>query len=161
MLGNLKLKSTNPFQWPKLYGNYLTDPDNHDLKTLMASIRETQRIISMPSFQKYGVKIHDIPLPGCEGHTFDSDEYWECAIRHVTSSSFHQTTTCKMGPSSDPEAVVDHKLRVYGISNLRVADTSVIPIPLTGDTNVPAYMVGEKTADIVKSDWISKKAGLG
>lgn len=107
----------------------------------------------MPSMQKYGAKIHEIKIPGCEAHDFNTDEYWECALRHVTATIYHQCTTCKMGPADDPEAVVDHKLRVYGVSNLRVADTSVIPMPITGHTNVPAYMVGEKLADLIKFDW--------
>jgi choline dehydrogenase len=58
-----------------------------------------------------------------------------------------------MGPKTDPEAVVDNELRVYGISNLRVADTSVIPLPLTAHTNVPAYMIGEKAADLINKYW--------
>lgn len=114
----------------------------------------------MPSMQKYGAKPYDTKIPGCEGHVFDTDEYWECALRHVTATLHHQVATCKMGPSSDPEAVVDHKLRVYGISNLRVADTSIIPMPVTAHTNVPAFMVGEKCADMIKADWENAESSL-
>lgn len=58
-----------------------------------------------------------------------------------------------MGPPDDPEAVVDHKLKVYGVKRLRVVDTSIIPAPPTAHTNVPAYMVGEKAADMIKDEW--------
>ncbi|XP_060533574.1 glucose dehydrogenase [FAD, quinone]-like [Cylas formicarius] len=152
-VGYLRLKSKNPYHWPKFYPNYFTDAENHDIKTFVASIREIQRINEMPSFQKYGSLQYDKVLPGCERHTFDTDEYWECALRHITPTLHHQVSTCKMGPSNDPEAVVDNKLKVYGIKNLRVADTSVIPLPLTAHTNIPAYMVGEKASDLIKMEW--------
>lgn len=58
-----------------------------------------------------------------------------------------------MGPEDDPEAVVDAKLHVYGVENLRVADTSVIPLPVTAHTAEPAYMIGEKASDLIKERW--------
>ncbi|KAJ8931332.1 hypothetical protein NQ314_015740 [Rhamnusium bicolor] len=151
--GYIKLKSKNPFHWPKFYANFFTDPDNHDMKTFIAAIREIQRINGSPSLQKYGATLVTTPIPGCENHIFDSDDYWECAIRTITGTLYHQVATCKMGPSSDPEAVVNAKLQVYGIKNLRVADTSIIPLPLTAHTAEPAYMIGEKASDIIKEHW--------
>lgn len=58
-----------------------------------------------------------------------------------------------MGPQHDTEAVVDSNLRVYGVKQLRVADISVIPLPITAHTVLPAYMIGEKAADLLKSTW--------
>lgn len=92
---------------------------------------------------------------GCENFEFDSDPYWECALRSMTSTLHHQISTCKMGPPDDAEAVVDHRLRVYGIKNLRVVDTSVIPVTLSAHTSAPGMMIGEKAADIIKEDWDS------
>ncbi|CAG9864662.1 unnamed protein product [Phyllotreta striolata] len=89
----------------------------------------------------------------CESKEFDSDEYWECALRTVIGSLWHQVSTCKMGPAEDPEAVVDHRGKVHGITKLRIADTSIIPLPLTAHTTAPAYMIGEKIADLIKEEW--------
>ncbi|CAG9770842.1 unnamed protein product [Ceutorhynchus assimilis] len=151
--GYLKLKSSNPFHWPKFYPQYFTDKYNEDIKTFIASIRKIIEITKMPALQKYGSRLYDKPMPGCERYIFNSDPYWECALRTITPTLHHQVSTCKMGPATDPEAVVDHKLRLHGIKNLRVADTSIIPLPLSAHTNIPAIMIGEKTADIIKEDW--------
>nr|CAI5856041.1 unnamed protein product [Callosobruchus analis] len=89
----------------------------------------------------------------CERYSFDSDQYWECAIRTIPTSIYHPMGTCRMGPEKDKEAVVDSHLRVYGIKSLRVADMSVAPRTVSGHTVAPAYMIGEKGADIIKKDW--------
>jgi len=151
--GYLKLKSKNPFHWPKFHPRYLTDKNNEDVKTFIAAIRQVNEIIKMPALQKYGAKLYDKPMPGCERHTFNSDSYWECALRTLSPTVHHQVSTCKMGPAEDPEAIVDSRLKVHGIKNLRVVDTSIIPLPLSAHTNIPSIMVGEKAADIIKEDW--------
>lgn len=148
--GYLKLKSNNPYDWPKFYGNYLSDPENSDVKTMIASIREIIALSQTKAFQKYGSKLYDVPLKGCEMHEFNSDNYWECAIRLIATTLHHQVGTCKMGPKTDPMAVVDNKCRIHGIKNLRVVDTSVIPFALTAHTNAPSYMIGEKIAYEIK-----------
>lgn len=60
-----------------------------------------------------------------------------------------------MGPAWDKEAVVDPRLRVYGVSGLRVVDASIMPTIPSGNTNAPAIMVGEKGADLIKQDWLA------
>lgn len=94
-----------------------------------------------------------ILFSGCESHTFNSDVYWECAIRHVSSTLYHQIGTCKMGPPNDTKSVVDPELKVIGIKNLRVVDVSIMPTPIAGHTSLPAYMIGEKVADMIKNTW--------
>ncbi|XP_063930092.1 glucose dehydrogenase [FAD, quinone]-like isoform X1 [Zophobas morio] len=151
--GYMRLKSRNPYDPPLCYGNYFSDPEGRDIKTLLAAIRYVQRMSQTTSFQRFGSKLYDALIPGCEGFVFDSDEYWFCALRSLTMSAFHQTGTCKMGPKSDEEAVVDERLRVYGIRGLRVIDASVIPVTLSGHMSAPCVMIGEKGADMIKQDW--------
>lgn len=146
--GFLHLASANPYDPPLLHGNYFTDP--RDLTTLLASIRYIQKLAQTSAFQKFGSKIHDIPIPTCQNHVFDSDEYWICALRTLTTTLHHQIATCKMGP----DGVVDSRLRVHGVKGLRVVDSSIIPVTLSAHTNAPSVMVGEKGADLVKEDWV-------
>ncbi|CAG9824318.1 unnamed protein product, partial [Phaedon cochleariae] len=151
-VGYIELRSKNPMDSPRFYTNYFSDPENHDVKTFIAGIREAQRISQSPALQKYAATLVSTPVPGCESITFNTDQYWECCLRTIIGSEYHQTATCRMGPQGDPQAVVDARLRVHGINKLRVADTSVIPITISGHTVAPAYMIGEKGADIIKED---------
>lgn len=149
--GYLKLKSANPFDDPKLYGNYLAHPK--DVATLIAAIRYIIKLVDTPAFQKYGAKLHSKKFPNCDQYEFGSYDYWECAVRTITATLHHQIATCKMGPASDPNAVVDPELRVYGVNKLRVVDSSVIPKTIVAHTNAPAIMIGEKAADMIKQSW--------
>lgn len=149
--GNLKLRSKNPFDDPKLHGNYLTHPK--DVATMIAAIRYIIKLTESPPFQKYGAKLYRKKFPNCNQYEFDSDNYWECAIRTITSTLHHQIATCKMGPATDPDAVVDPELRVHGVNKLRVVDSSVIPRTIVAHTNAPAIMIGEKAADMIKYSW--------
>lgn len=79
--------------------------------------------------QRFGSRLHKIPFPACRHLPIESDEYWECSIRQFTFTIYHPTGTCKMGPSYDEGSVVDARLRVYGVTGLRVIDASVY-VPL-------------------------------
>ncbi|XP_028043361.1 glucose dehydrogenase [FAD, quinone]-like [Bombyx mandarina] len=149
--GRIELKNKNPFSHPRMYGNYLTHPK--DVATFIAAIRHVQALVATPPFQKLGAKIHKAPYPTCRDIPFDSDEYWECAIRTLTATLHHQIATCRMGPNNDSLAVVDPELRVYGIEKLRVVDSGVIPRTISAHTNAPAMMIAEKAADMIKATW--------
>ncbi|XP_049879233.1 glucose dehydrogenase [FAD, quinone]-like [Pectinophora gossypiella] len=150
-VGYLELKDNNPFSYPRMYGNYLTDP--RDMATFIAAIRHIQALAATAPFQKYGLQVHPARFPSCRGVVFDSDEYWECAVRTLTATLHHQIATCRMGPVGDPLAVVDPELRVHGVYRLRVVDSSVIPRTVSAHTNAPAIMIGEKAADMIKYAW--------
>jgi choline dehydrogenase-like flavoprotein len=79
-----------------------------------------------------------------------SDAYFECVARAVPNQVYHDVGTCRMGPAGAPNVVVDPELRVHGVWNLRVADASIMPEIVSGNTNAPTIMIGEKAADMIK-----------
>jgi choline dehydrogenase-like flavoprotein len=149
--GVIRLKSANPFKHPYIDPNYFSDP--FDLATLREGVKIAVKLSEMKAFKAFGTRIHNIPMPGCEHLQFASDEYWECCIRHFSMTIYHPVGTTKMGPETDHEAVVDPRLRVYGVAGLRVIDASVMPTIASGNTNAPVIMIGEKGADLIKEDW--------
>lgn len=92
-------------------------------------------------------------IPACAEFGIYSDDYWRCHARYYTMTIYHPSCTCRMGPEDDPEAVVDSRLRVYGIHGLRVIDASIMPKIVSGNTNAPTIMIAEKGADMIKEDW--------
>ncbi|XP_058831439.1 glucose dehydrogenase [FAD, quinone]-like [Topomyia yanbarensis] len=148
--GQVRLKSTNPFNHPEFKYQYFED--DRDVEALVYAIQQVINITSQPAFQKLGVELYSKKVPGCEHLKFNTLKYWRCHVRTVTATFQHQVATCKMGPSSDPEAVVDPRLRVHGIKHLRVADVGIIPDSPTGHTSAHSFVIGEKAADLIKED---------
>lgn len=149
--GRIILPDANPRSKPLIFANYLSHPD--DVKTLVDGVQKIMDIIQMPSFKAMGTKLHTIPIPACEPLGFGSRAYWECQARHFTFTIYHYSGTAKMGPKNDKTAVVDSRLRVYGVKRLRVIDASIMPMIPAGHTNTPTYMIAEKGADMIKEDW--------
>ncbi|CAH1163177.1 unnamed protein product [Phaedon cochleariae] len=148
--GSVTLHDNDPLHHPLINPNSLTDPDDQDMESLLAGIHQVLKLSHTEAFQKLGVLLNHNKVPGCEK---EKDEYWRCAIRHLSVNRGQVSGTAKMGPESDKEAVVDNKLKVRGIHKLRVADASVIPVTISGNLMAPAIMIGEKAADLVKHEW--------
>lgn len=91
----------------------------------------------------------------CGSYGYMTDDYWRCVARHYSQTIYHPVGTCKMGPYSDKMAVVDARLRLYGIKGLRVIDASIMPTIVTGNTNAPTIMIAEKASDMIKEDYLS------
>ncbi|CAB0041580.1 unnamed protein product [Trichogramma brassicae] len=149
--GRILLRSKNPYAKPRIYANYLDDPE--DVRVMVEGIRSAIQVSKTKAMQRFKSRLHDVPVYGCENFIYDSDAYWECALRTYTFTIYHHSGTCKMAPSNDSTGVVNPRLQVKGIKGLRVADASIMPTIMTGHTNIPTIMIGEKLADLVKEDW--------
>ncbi|OXU30988.1 hypothetical protein TSAR_007353 [Trichomalopsis sarcophagae] len=140
---------SNPIIYPNLFSN------EKDLKTLVAGMKLWKRVIETESFKKSGLIAVRTQAPACEKFATDDDKFFHCAAKNYVQAFYHPVGTCKMGPSTDPEAVVDSRLRVHGIEGLRVIDASIIPVIIRGNTNAPTIMIAEKASDLIKEDWNS------
>ncbi|KAK6190341.1 hypothetical protein SNE40_002231 [Patella caerulea] len=146
--GILRLNSTDAMQHPVIDPRYLENKE--DVDGLLRGIRFAQKLTKTKTFQSLGTEFFHKPFSPClEKSKFDSDEYWRCYIRYFTLVIYHSTGTCKMGRTEDPTTVVDPQLRVKGIHGLRVADASIMPSIVSGNTNAPCIMIGEKAADMI------------
>ena len=147
--GRITLASDRPEDRPVLHPAFLESSE--DMQTLIAGVRETRRILSMaPIAGHLGLE----RTPGVEAQ---SDHALERAIRASLSTVYHPVGTCKMGPAHDAEAVVDPKLRVYGLERLRVADASIMPNIIGGNTSAPTMMIGERLAAFVLGEELASK----
>ena len=150
--GWVKLNTADPVaNLPDVNLNFLDHPD--DLKAFTDSIRKIYRLVETEAFKKLGYKYVKPSAPKCQQYIDDNDKFYECTARNYYFAGHHPVGTCKMGPNTDPESVVDPRLRVRGMMGLRVIDASIIPDSLRGNTNAAAIMIGEKGSDMIKEDW--------
>ncbi|XP_038122043.1 glucose dehydrogenase [FAD, quinone]-like [Culex quinquefasciatus] len=149
--GSLRLKSSNPYDHPSIVTGYFSVAS--DIVVIREGIRIQQELFKTQSFQKYRAKPLKMSISACDSLLYDSDLYWECYIRHLSTTLYHPVGTAKMGSPTDPEAVVDSQLRVYGIDGLRVVDASIMPSVTSGNTNAPTVMIAEKASDLIKQTY--------
>ncbi|KAF5277884.1 hypothetical protein FQA39_LY06036 [Lamprigera yunnana] len=148
--GRIRLKSNDPYEYPLIDTQILSDDNGRDIAIMHEAIQIALELVQTEPFKKLNATLLDHPLPICVNkHKYLSQEYWYCQLRQLTFHLFHGTSTCRMG--QEPlTSVVDHKLKVHGIQNLRVVDTSIFPTQVAGHTNAPAIMVAEKASDLIK-----------
>lgn len=119
---------------------------------MLLTVAQAIKVASSQALRRFDAKLYPVPFPNCTHLAFASERYWACAARQVSTTLGHFVGTCAMGPR-ERGGVVDQRLRVHGLEGLRVVDASVIPEIVAGHTCAPAYMIGEKAADMIKQDW--------
>lgn len=139
--GRLWLQSPNPAEAPAIDPAFLTD--QRDLEKLVAGTRLAQRLLQSPTFD-------DVRGRPYYASATRSEEELRADIRARADTQYHPVGTCKMG--HDPLAVVDDRLRVHGLGRLRVADASIMPNLVSGNTNAPSIMIGEKCAHMIREE---------
>ncbi|RZC43187.1 GMC oxred C domain containing protein, partial [Asbolus verrucosus] len=127
----IELHDTDPLHQPIIEPHFLADEDEIDYHTLLAGIHKAIAFAHTEALGKLGIAINHHPIYGCEDTEFGSDHYWKCAIKYLVVPTEDVSGTARMGPATDSEAVVDNKLKVYGVHRLRVADASIIPVSIT------------------------------
>jgi choline dehydrogenase len=145
--GSVTLVSADPAVAPRIDLNYFGDP--HDVVVMVSVIRKALAIAAAWPGGGLGDPVippHLARAHGHEGGSDPSDALLEDLARHYALTVYHETSTCRMGD------VVDARLRVLGVAGLRVADASVMPNIVSGNTNAAAIMIGEKAAELIATD---------
>jgi choline dehydrogenase len=140
--GTVRLKSPDPLAWPAVLFDYLRS--EYDKQAAIAGIRLVRRIAEQPALKPYVVS--EI-FPGLDA---ESDDDLLEYTRRTGVSNQHPTSSCAMGTGTN--TVVDPRLKVHGVEGLRVADASVMPVVVGGNTNAPTIMIGEKCAAMMLED---------
>ncbi|MBI1278757.1 MAG: choline dehydrogenase [Anaerolineaceae bacterium] len=138
--GSISLRSNDPFMPARIIANYLAE--EADFEVLVGGIKLARELVKMPAFDSFR------DVEAAPGSDCTTDVEIRAFISRYASTLFHPVGTCKMG--SDDLAVVDDRLRVRGITGLRVADASIMPRVVSGNTHAACVMIGEKAADLIK-----------
>ncbi|RGP80919.1 hypothetical protein FLONG3_969 [Fusarium longipes] len=147
--GTVTLRNAEATAIPVVDCNYLSDP--LDLEVLAEACAFGNEIITEGAGTKDIVKgswpsdlVH---------HKYKTRDDWKEYVKDNATTCYHASGTCAAGKKDDPKAVVDEKLQVHGVKGLRVADCSIMPTVNNGHTQMPAYGIGEKAADMIKEAW--------
>ena len=143
--GHVAITSADPQAAPEIAPNYLSAPRDREIAA--RAIRLARRIVATDAFRRFDPQEH---LPGPT--VGDDTEELARAAGDIGTTIFHPVGTAKMGLPSDPSAVVDERLRVFGVERLRVADASVMPTITSGNTNSPTIMIAGKGAAMIMED---------
>ena len=140
--GTVTLESAEPRRAPRIDPAFLQD--ERDLALLMRGARIQRAVLESKPFDAWrGTMLYPFAK--------DDEQALEQDIRNRADTQYHPVGTCKMGPERDPLSVVDAELRVRGAAGLRVADASIMPALIGGNTNAPSVMIGEKAAAMIRS----------
>ena len=140
--GAIELASADPLAHPRIRPAYLSAPQ--DLVVLLEGVKRLREIFRQPAFNAWrGVEL----APGPKAQSDADIEAW---IRATADTVYHPTSSCRMGGTDDPLAVLDNQCRVRGVAGLRVVDASSLPRVTSGNTAAPVYMLAERIADVLR-----------
>ena len=139
--GYVKAQSADPYEAPIIQPNYLLE--EKDQQVLLAGMRLARNMMRTSALSSY---FDEETAPGADVES--DDEFLDFARRQGTTV-YHLIGTAKMGPASDPQAVVDDQLRVHGVESLRVVDASIMPTMPSANTNAAVLMIAEKASDMI------------
>ena len=137
--GSVTLRTPSPYVKPRIQHNYLTTDE--DRATILAGTKVALEIAQQDALQD----CHHRPVRARPEPDASDDELWEY-IEEQTMTIYHPTSSCAIGP------VVDSRLKVHGVTGLRVVDASVMPTIVRGNTNAATIMIAEKAADLISED---------
>jgi len=140
--GHIHIATPRAADYPKITPNYLSAPA--DQMCAVRAMKFARKMSRTRALSPFIVREH-VPAGSPE-----TDEQLLDAARNIAQTIYHPTSTCRMG--HDSLAVVDDRLRVHGIGGLRVVDASVMPTIVSGNTNAPTIMIGEKASDLILAD---------
>jgi len=153
--GTVRLASSDPFTAPLIDPAYFSN--KQDLVSVVRAMSIGLKVVESSYFAPY-VEYSKIPLPGCElaqcpnKPLSECYTYLACCAQMYTFTTFHPVGTCRMGNQTNPKAVVDERLRVRNVRNLRVIDSSIMPTVTNSNTNAPSMMIGEHGAEMILHD---------
>ena len=144
--GTLRLRSNDYRDKPAVDPRYFTDPEGHDMAVAVAGIRLAREIVSQPAMAEWAGREL---APGVEAQT---DEEIADYVRRTHNTVYHPVGSVRMGADDDAMSPLDARLRVKGVTGLRVADASVMPEHVTVNPNITCFMIGEKAAQLILAD---------
>lgn len=147
--GTVLITSVDKDVDPEIDLQYFSDPD--DLTLFRDYVKRIFKLVDTSYIKDNGGYIVDLGLPNCGPMNITSDEYIDCYMLSVVNTVYHPFSTCAMGK------VVDKRLKVLGVEGLRVVDAGIMPTTVSGNTNAPSIMIGERAADFIKTEYSSKK----
>ncbi|OXA57371.1 Choline dehydrogenase, mitochondrial [Folsomia candida] len=157
-VGYVKLRDRNPRSPMLIDPKYLQNKE--DVKILVEGMKFAVKLVEETNaMRKIDAHLMNIPFPGCEKHSFKSDRYYECLARHTTITAYKYSGTAPVGRMGDPEAVVDNRLRVFGVRNLRIVDASVLQLKYTSVNDATMRMLGQFSSDMILDDWNNPDLG--
>lgn len=148
--GFIYLNSSDPKDHPLIYAKYLND--TRDIDATVDGIKKLTEIVHTRFFKSINGRLGRISWPECDGFELDSDKYWSCIAINMVVSVYHPVGTARMG-TDRKTSVVNSKLKVNDVKNLRVIDASVMMSHISGNINGPVIMIGERGANLIKRDY--------